>query len=319
MKISEYISTKLRWISFLAILCVVFGHSIHGNRLVMSIAAQWHVPWFYIVSGAMLSYSLERHAMVHVMKTKLRTLLLPYIMWCSVGFVVVGVVGGKTGSVNQWFGIATPFPIGNPHLWYLHCLIVFTFVAIVIRLVLSRLGGIANMYGALVYVLIFAGAIASGISAVVGTPSSPFYFLIGLIAKRYLLSEVRKRMVVVLRFWISLFIAVALRVIWLNVSLSGSIEQSLRATCVIAQIAALWFGYDVVAEFILRRSERIPSPLFLKFVFFVYCSHGFVLNAVKPYCGQWGLFISTVAASLVEAWLVRRFMPKVYSLLTGCR
>lgn len=321
MKISEYISTKLRWISFLAILCVVFGHSVDGNRLVMSIAAQWHVPWFYIVSGAMLSYSLDRHATVHVIKAKLRTLLLPYILWCGVGFVVVGVVGGKMGSVNQWLGIATPFPMGNPHLWYLHCLIVFTFTIVLLRCVFLKWGRMADVCVAVIYTIFFIGAIVSGVGTLIGTPSSPFYFLIGFIAKRYLLSDKRIDKSAVTSFVVSALVAVALRVIWLNVSLSRSIEQSLRATCVIGQIAALWFGYDVVAEFILRRSERIRSPLFLNFVFFVYCSHGFILNVVKPYCGQGrgGLFVSTVAASLVVAWLVRRFMPKVYSLLTGGR
>jgi hypothetical protein len=106
----------------------------------------------------------------------------------------------------------------------------------------------------------------------------------------------------------------------LNAVFSGAIEQTLRAICIIGQITTVWFGYDIVAGLMLRNRERLYAPWFLNSVFFVYCSHGFILNFVTPFCGQGGgAFIVTIAGSLFVAWLMRRFIPTLYSFLTGGR
>ena len=319
MKISGYVSTKLRHISFLAILCVVFGHSVDGSRLTMSLAAQWHVPWFFIVSGAMLSHSLDKHEVSEVAVSKLKSLVVPYILWCCVGFLAVGIIGGRDASVGQWLGIGTPFPAGNPHLWYLHCLIVFVFAA-------SGLWQgcrILPRWNTLVFALIFASAFIvariADASALTGTPTSPFYFLAGFLLKRYMLQDAAGKRALCF-FAVSAFVAVLSRGAWFNANLHGVGEQILRAICVFSQIAFLWFGYDIVAGTVSPRQEGFRAPWFVNSVFFIYCCHGFVLNVLRPHFGQgvW-LFAATTSVTVLSAWAMRSLVPKVYALLTGGR
>ncbi len=324
MMITEYNSVKIRWLSFGAILCVVLGHCVSGDgileRLIMGIFAQWHVPWFYVVSGSMLSYSIERHTLQACCSSRLKKLVLPYFLWCVIGFLVVGVLGGNQASIGEWLGIGTAFPAGNPHLWYLHCLIVFSFTSI---LVWKLVGLISTPYRlvsfSLVYCVIVALAIVLRCTTLYGTPTSPLYFLVGFIVARCILGEAKRSSVAL--FCITLAIAVGLRCGWFLFDTHSLMEQVVRMLCIFAQIVALWVGYDfAVAKFNL--GERCCCvPWCVNSVFFVYCAHGFILNTLKQLglSGDILLFIATIALTLFLAWVVRRFALMAYLVLTGGR
>lgn len=319
MTISPYNSAKIRWISFAAIVCVVLGHCISDNPFVIGIFAQWHVPWFYLLSGFMLSGSLNRHAARACLVRRTRALLLPYILWCGIGFLVVWGVHGEIVSLNDWLGLSSAFPVGNPHLWYLHCLIVFSFAVI---LLWWMLGGIANVHRAIVvicvYVLAFGAAICGNIGALIGTPTSPVYFIIGFAFSQVCAANHSYRMPTAK--WISVatvLVAVLLRALWFAVDLGGSMEQALRFACVLLQIVAIWFAADWFLK--PRFTEESKIPWLITPVFFIYCFHGFVLKPLSAVTGGVGLFVMTLAVSLLAAWLVKRLTPCIYKTLTGDR
>lgn len=152
MGVSKHLSDKVRWISFVAILCVILGHC----GMVSPFVVQWHVPWFFVVSGAFLHRSVAKYSLRGILFNKLRALVLPYLVWCAVGWFFVGVVGGKQVSLLEWFGFTTIFPAGNPHLWYLHCLIVFVFASTLIWKILSPLQEmVRNVVFPVVYIAVF--------------------------------------------------------------------------------------------------------------------------------------------------------------------
>ena len=325
MMITEHNSVKIRWLSFLAILCVVLGHCISGqgmlDRLIMAVFAQWHVPWFYVVSGMMLAYSLERHPLQKCCMSRLRTLVLPYFLWCCIGFLIVGGLGGHRADISHWLGVGTAFPAGNPHLWYLHCLLVFSFTSIFVWSVccLIKAQFRVSLF-AFIYCVLFATAIALKWSTLFGTPTSPFYFLLGFIAARYILAEKARSSAAT--FGAIFVIAVGLRLGWFMFDLHGQVEQILRMACVVAQFVVLWVGYDFVVSHIkpAMKSSRI-IPWYVNSVFFVYCAHGFFLNLLKQIgmSGDVFLFVGTISATLLLAWTMRRFSPTAYAILTGGR
>lgn len=320
MTISPYNSAKIRWISFAAIVCVVLGHCLSDNPFVIGIFAQWHVPWFYLLSGFMLGVSLNRHGAKSCLIKRTRTLLLPYILWCGIGFLVVWGVHGEIASLNDWLGLSSAFPVGNPHLWYLHCLIIFSFAVVLLWWALS---GIANVQRAIVvicvYLLAFGAAIIGNIGTLIGTPTSPVYFIIGFVSSQVCAAKQSYRMPTAK--WISVaavLVAVSLRVLWFVVDWNGAMEQALRFACVLSQIVAIWFA----ADWFLRKrfTEEGPKiPWLITPVFFVYCFHGFVLKPLSAFTGGGWLFVTTLVISFCVAWSLNRFLPLLYSLLTGHR
>lgn len=324
MMITEYNSVKIRWLSLLAIHCVVLGHCVSEDgiieRVIMAISAQWHVPWFYVVSGSMMSYSIERHTLLECCSSRLKKLVLPYFLWCLIGFLVVGVLGGNQASVVEWLGIGTAFPAGNPHLWYLHCLIVFTFTSI---LVWKLIGLISTPYRlvsfALVYCVIVALAIVLRCTTLYGTPTSPLYFLVGFIVGRSVLGETKRSSAAI--FCVTLMIAFGLRCGWFLFDTNNLMEQVVRMLCVFAQIVALWVGYDLAVAKFDFGERGCCVPRCVNSVFFVYCAHGFILNTLRQLGISGGilLFIATIAFTQFLAWIMRRFALMAYSVLTGGR
>ncbi len=335
MEISQCNSNKFKWLSFLAICCVVFGHSfVTGGaffEVAMPILAQWHVPWFYFLSGMLLYYSLTKHSSGIVLLKKVKGLLIPYVIWAGLAFIASGRIIGQNVDCNVIFGISTPFPSGNPHLWFLHALISFTFVSIVLWICTCRIDAQLRpwMFMAL-YVGVFVFALYKHSSTLYGTPSSPFYFLIGFMSSQYLLrsTSVGSKRLLFLSFCAVLIVAIVLRLCWFVLGLSGVYEMILRMCCVLSQMSALWLGCDLM----LGTSYECNMPQYLEPIFFVYCFHGLILEWMKkwwivywgnsPVSGNIGvltLSLSAICLSLIIANSCRKSMPRVYNILTGGR
>lgn len=295
------------------------GTFVPDNPFIIGIFAQWHVPWFYLLSGFMLSASLDRYGARACLAKRTRTLLLPYIIWCGIGFLVGSCVRGENASLDGWLGLSSAFPIGNPHLWYLHCLIVFSFAVVLLWWMLSRM---ANAPRAIVvicaYVLVFGAAICGNIGTLIGTPTSPIYFIIGFAFSQVCATNQSYYMPTAKWFSVAVvFVAVLLRVLWFVVDWSGSMEQALRFACVLSEIVAIWFAADWVLKRCFTKESKIPwliTP-----VFFVYCFHGFVLKPLSAVTGGGWHFVATLVISFCVAWSLNRFLPLLYLLLTGRR
>ena len=325
MTITAYNSIKIRWLSFVAILCVVLGHCVPGtsmsDRVVMALFAQWHVPWFYMVSGMMLALSIERHTFAACMRARLRSLVIPYFLWLFVGFLIAGVQDGAHADIWHWFGINTAFPAGNPHLWYLHCLIVFSMTSLLVwHLVCCLKICCPIIVFAVIYGGLFGIAMKFGLSAVLGTPTSPFYFLLGFMVARYVLPSKGSNSSG--GICVAFVVAAVLRCGWFTLGWQGMPEQILRAACVVSQFSVLWVGYDFIVCR-LKRVENVSShvPWYVGCTFFIYCAHGFILNLLKQFNMYMMtiLFVGTVSLTLMLAWLMRRFLPGVFAILTGGR
>lgn len=311
--------------SFTAILCVIFGHC--GSGALMPIVTQWHVPWFFMLSGMFLWYSLNRHPIKDVTFSKFKGLVIPYFLWCGVEGMLVWVMSGKSTNLTHWFGLNTPYPFGNPHLWYLHCLIIFTGIVVWIWCLLW-FTKVRYLLTSVLSMVAFVVCEKSGISSLYGTPSSPFYFLLGFgMAPLLLTCRCRYRIGhLLVSFCIVLSGAIFFRVIWFVVDLQGTLEQILRALCVISQIAAIWLGFDCLVMMVERLGGHIVIPHFVKDVFFVYCFHGLVLRVIGDICsashfsiGLLGSFFFVTFSSLLVASLLRRCVPIVYALFSGGR
>lgn len=334
MNVSQYNSIKFKWLSLVAIFCVVFGHSFQNQGLffdvTIPILAQWHVPWFFFLSGILLHYSFSKQASVSVLKKKMKGLVLPYIVWALIAYFISGGFYQIGFNCDKMFGITTAFPVGNPHLWYLHVLISFSLISVLIWMCVGRLTLVKSIVAfSVLYLLIYGLALSMHCSTLYGTPSSPFYFLAGFVLSHQILKQERMPPKKCLcYFLIAASMAIALRFGWFILKWHGMKEVILRMICVVFQIGAVWFGYDVIAD----RLGKVDFHRYITPIFFVYCFHGLLLPFLKKswvlccgnstiYCNVGVVFVCffTIIFSFAAANLLRWSLPKVYGILTGGR
>ena len=97
---------KIEIISFMAMLCVVWWHCYCGSqveRWFIPGVCVWSVPWFFFLSGVLFRRTLDTKGRGEVVASKVRSLLIPYILWCAIGAVLTSFVrqGGGGGSLHS--------------------------------------------------------------------------------------------------------------------------------------------------------------------------------------------------------------------------
>ena len=244
---------RITVINFVAMMMVVMIHSnLPGTRFapyVILALTQWAIPWFFLISGVFLTRSLHRYGILELCKKKVMSLIMPYLLW-SLLTLPCG---------------------GNPPLWFLRSLIYFTFSAILLFVIPVR-----HRHPAFALVL----AIPFGILTFfrcgwfIGTPTSPFWFILGMVASDFILQDrPRSSYVVILS---TLVLAVVTRAVWFVVPLHGNMEMILRNCCCIFAIIALWCMCDMFAH------NWSPKHPIWKTTFFVYCAHYPFFLVSKP-------------------------------------
>lgn len=99
---STYLSNKLRAISFLSIVLVVIlhsqllvyskGNSFHLQQFLTSEVTRISVPFFFYISGFLLFYNcktLNYSWYCSKLKKRVRSLLVPFLIWSISGFTIV--------------------------------------------------------------------------------------------------------------------------------------------------------------------------------------------------------------------------------------
>ena len=126
--INEITSRKIKVISLMACIAVIAWHSECGapiEKRFIRFFATWSVPWFFLVSGFFFVLTIEKNDLWHFMLKKIQTLVIPYVIWCIVGWFF------WYPFVSCWLrdvlGLSySIFPSGNLPMWYIRTLIVFS-------------------------------------------------------------------------------------------------------------------------------------------------------------------------------------------------
>ncbi len=291
---------KFGLISFLAILMIVMIHSNMGGRwssFAVRAATHWAVPWFFFASGVFFRQSCDRYSVMELMKRKIQSLLLPLLIWMMI-----------------WIPIG-----GDPNLWYLKSLIMFTFSSLIVRAITKRVSAAIWLLFTCVVFSVFTVAKASWYY---GTPTSPFYFLLGLVLSEEILRE-RKPC----RFGIivlSCLVATGVKAVWFIAPWHGILEMVVRNIGVVATVVAIWLVLDL-----LPRGFQLKSNL-VKSVFFIYCFHGPLVRGAKQLwkhnaaefgydIGFYLISLFAFSFSLGIALCLRRCAPLIYKVISGGR
>ena len=336
-----YLSVKFFGLSFSAASVVVSIHCIFGQAgtfqiVYLSYFTKWAVPCFFLVSGLFLRLGLENTMTgyaYHVTK-KLKTLVMPYVLWCLIGVVARYPIimqepnelqSGWMSAVDVIFGVTNMYPIGAGVLWFVRSLIVFQLVTPILFGCFSRerkfrfgCWGVVAVGGGLMFIPGYRHFVL-GLS---GTPSSPFYFLAGVILAPWILKLPSLGRGVVLGAWgglLAVFGSIAIMHFYPGVG---------RHLLTLAIITTLWFGFDLF----FGKKESVVVPDWCKCTFFVYCCHHVPLEYVKiglmklnahlGLAADWYFLALILLAPPFFFWFAysfKRLLPRTYAVLAGGR
>ena len=356
-------SGNVKKTSFLAMVCVVAIHShalgthaappawcVFLQQLLFRDLTCWAVPFFFTASGFFFGKWLSRtrtgeffsvSGVPSFWKKKLRTLLVPYLVWAVAGAAItVPLViannaithnpvldrtflakPGLWRKIDALFGITGNGPSGNLALWYVRSLLVM-FAAAPAFFVIAKFAKLALPAAGLALVLLFPETAVPHVAVKCGS--------IGWLATGISLAvfgfETKWRTPRTL-FWASGAVFAAICV-WNALATAGTCPAPHQFALAAAPVPGIVFAWSLSQR--ILRGGRLPECFGM--TFWVYCLHGaltgWALAGVSFAMGKTGVsamvasFISiawALGASLISGFFLKKRLPRVYSAMSGGR
>lgn len=348
--IDRYLSDKIKLLSLFSMFLVLYIHSgFHNypheilgmkfNNVLQSCISEkigrCAVPIFYMISGFLFFQNTENgiSSIFIKMKKRIRTLIIPYIIGClffPLFFIILIFIPGSDKFMNGGNDILSLFeqpfyeiissifykkPDGTSplafQLWFLRDLIIIVLISPVIYLLRKHI----NKYVLILCTLCLS--LFEGINAYFPFLSL-FWFLLG----DCLFNKINN----------SIFIYVYMIISSIEVYFSFTFPTYINTLVTIIGVFGILSIYNVIVpqNYILKHNKYLF--LACNTTFFIYLFHEPTLNIIRKLLvkvlGQSSVgfafsyllspWVFTVAAIFISL-LMRRYIPKVYSVLVGGR
>ena len=326
-------NAKIEVISFVAMLCVVWWHCYCGSsieRWFIPGFCVWSVPWFFFLSGVLFRKTIDSKPYSVVIRSKIRSLLMPYIIWSCIGAIITSTIPFRVSMFDgalDIFCISSKkiHPWGNNALWYVRSLLIFMLLTVPIDYINKKLLGnrrYFTMICLLALVLLISHYFVS-----LGPSSSGFYFAAGMsVSERILGCKTDcSRKSVILCGLCFMSVAALLRLIWFcaGYDLINSGGTALANVSVCFLIVGMWHLSDLIP---VRFVKSNIIHQFLPLTAFVYFMHYPINDWIKYTARSFNsecLFVTLVVcapiAYLSLAWSIKKYFSRIYSVLSGGR
>lgn len=355
---NSYLSSKLKAISFLMMVLVVFIHShnldinINSKNLSMEKGfnffiqnfisrgiAEIAVPMFFIISGYLFFLSMKSGKVAEFLpklKKRTRTLVTPYLLWSIFGILFFLVL--QSISISKPFFnneliceysltqiLSRIFINPIPHqFWFIRDLIVLVSLSPILFLLIK--------YSKLFIIITFFATWTFSVNYIIFTSGSLFFFALGAYLGVNKI-DIQKKLINNYYFtftisWILLVFAKT-TLIYSN-SENQYLIRSLNILSIMIGLLAIWFLYDKI----FKDKDISQSKIYylFQFNFFLYAFHEPTLTILKKasyyFLGQsqiasltiyFTTAIITIALSLLIGNFTKKTIPMFYSLITGKR
>ncbi len=321
----------------------VFVHSFFADKL-----TAWAVPFFFVQSGywAARVYCQESRSYFSLLKSKSRTLLVPYLIWAIYGGLCVlplvcynnyirggGGLFDRTflepstvlGCLGKLFGITCYGPIGASPLWYVRMLLLI-FLTLPIWILVARLSR---------WLVLFLGLLVLSILPSLYIEVTPYQFRLASFGYFFI------GMALALFNWQGIKIPKNVFCATAGIWMVWAIALSLEAAGVISSLSCLsYVQYVFCLSGIIvfcglydcchGIKWHVPCELYQ--TFWIYCVHYLITSYIKRglvYClgkTDFIILLSTLISFFValvfsaySGVFIRKISPKFYSVLTGGR
>jgi surface polysaccharide O-acyltransferase-like enzyme len=354
----KYLSKKIKVLSFLAMIMVVFLHAYISDIKSLSgtinfskgyaLCFQYFfsqgitrvaVPLFYLFSGYLFFLNMEGtiKEFAAKFKTRLKTLALPYLFWSlwalviyyalqtipqSRDFFTNKLIKNYTFSELSYTIFIDPIAY---QLWFIRDLVVLVFLSPIVWLLVKYL-----KY-AIVPVLVFTWAI--DFNFIIFSNEALLFFVLGaffsLYEKKLVETDFSTNHKLYLFLWLTLNFC---KTILFYMDYDNAIVLTfLLKTSIIMGVLALWSLYDFLFK---NRHSEIPDKfnLLIPFSFFIYVFHEPTLTIIKKACfyimgktefASFAIYIIapflTIFISCFIGYYLKQWTPKFYKVTTGGR
>jgi len=355
---NNYLSAKLKAISFFSIVMVIY---VHSYNLIIDLKAdiasiKWDynsfiqlfvsegisriaVPIFFAISGYLFFINIKNgfiREFLSKYRKRIYTLVLPYLLWSIYGVIFIlilqSVTHPKPSSMNDLIInysithllstiILQPIPY---QLWFIRDLVVLVFISPVIYWSIK--------YSKYFIVLIFFITWLLKFDYVVFSNEALLFFTIGafLSIKGINLQNLKLKNQY-LPFCISWIILIIFKIILIYFGFENNyLITGLHKTGILIGILAIWFLYDHLFE-----NKNVSDTKFyslFQYTFFLYAFHEPILTNIKRILyiivgntelNSLLIFISapvfTIFIAILCGFCLKRILPNFYYLITGGR
>lgn len=313
---NKYLSSKIKIISFIAIIMVVFLHcyNFQDNFLVsttiitegLNIATfieyflcnglnRVAVPIFFMISGYLffLSFKFTTYGYFSKIKSRFISLAIPYILWSLISMGICLIFWGvdimpvdsmksslESGGLLQVF-LNPP----NFQFWFILQLILYVIISPIIYLIIKfKPTRIVYLIG--LFVMWFIDKGIPSIGGVTIVTEAIFFYSIGSYLaitnkKDIILEEKQKNTIIVTTvIWIAILIIKTFMCATFNLDADTTIILVLYKLSVLIGIFSVWFGLDH-----LMKNEKFTNKILslTPHTFFIFCFHEPLLDFVIQY------------------------------------
>ncbi|AWH74794.1 hypothetical protein DCS32_11685 [Dokdonia sp. Dokd-P16] len=356
--ISKFLSDKIKAISFLLMIMVVFLHSYNlkikfttetaliekgYNSFIQNLISEGitrvAVPLFFIISGYLFFLSIKNGSTSEFFskfRKRYKTLVLPYLLWSIYGllfFLFLQLIPFSKPfftnnliidySLKDWFNSIFLNPIPY-QLWFIRDLIVL----IIFSPILYWLVKYFKVY----IICIFLITWLFQFDYLIFSNEALLFFALGAFFGIQKINiqkiKLRKKNAMVCMIWV-LLVFIKTYLIYVNVENEWLI-RILHKSSILVGIASIWLLYDIIFE--KKDIEKSKCYQLFQYSFFLFAFHEPVLTIFKKgfyyVLGQSQLSsfliyfsapVITILVSVIVGTLTKKYIPQGYYLMTGGR
>lgn len=314
---------KILLTSFIFTIFVVWLHA--GEPLLSYVPGQVAVPGFFMLSGYLFMKGIpsddaaaEKEAVTGKLKRRVNTLVIPYLLWNAIYFVIYLVMG--RAQIGEIFEAVFLYRC-NPVFWYMFQLILITVLAPAVYYIMKKGRAAALILLAVIFTL---AVLYAKLPFHYCNEDALFYYCLGgylMLRERYHASAPFRSFVILAAATAAFLLARSA----LPVDLRNVSEVGYRA----AGALAIYFLVELVYE----KKGGIEVRPWMKVNFFVYATHYMIIRiiwALETAAGLNGNQTANIITYLVMpaicvsaayglSVIMKKYVPKVYSALTGGR
>jgi peptidoglycan/LPS O-acetylase OafA/YrhL len=337
MEISDYLSKKLRFLSFFLVILVVFIHNYFGNipptdtfsyifQTTLSRGISYIAnPLFFIISGFLFFRKQEIPSIknyTEMLFKKIRTLAVPYILTSALVLVIyiylkIDHYTSITEVIKVWLTDPVPF-----QLWFLRYLMLLCIISPLIYYLIKKTKYIYLIFILLAWFIFYSEVDWALISITffsVGAFIAIHEIQVPDFNKNYLLPAS------VILGWI--FLSYIACIIYED---NFVVKCLIRNVAILCGLAAVWLLYDIFHKY----AGKWLDAGILSYSFFIYLFHlpliifvrkALMMTIPDPYSviGSDIVYvltpIVTVITCIIMGYMLKRFIPPVYNIFTGSR
>ena len=286
------------------------------------------VPFFFIISGYLFFRTFEWSKLFDKYKSRLRTIFVPYIIWCSlyyIYFCLLSHISITRGYINN----GLPIPVNLVTwldwlwvdsyytMWFLKDLILLIICTPIIYLFLKNRKNIPTGAGVLI-ILWFVNMAVSRITDV-NLNSLILYSVGAYVGINHKAVPLIERTLVVYLSRICIIIILLINTFF--------IEQKILSNLLLQILMCISLWYAISGSYFTKQ-----LPWWCKISFYIYCIHDFFLEAIEKLflivCGKASVFalldyilapIIVVILCILSATFLKKYCKHMWYVLVGGR